>query len=207
MIAKFNLKFEGFRQVFIDQATIRARYESKARKALGRIGAVLRQEARSSIRRRVVTGAMRQRLNAAAKGTSSRAYLQILETIRRRQATVSSPGEPPYAHVPDNPVASIRAIYFAVDESREVTIGPVRANQSVNVPELLEFGGSAQIEEERFGYLGGRPGPWTRRNLRSGTKPWKRYRTRNATWAPRPFMGPTLSRNQQTIRNLLAAAF
>lgn len=214
-MSPFRLKFTGFRQVFIDQTKILSRYHRQAGKALGKIGAVLRQEARKSIRRRIVTSAMRVRLGESLMRGDKRAIRRARATIERRQSAVSAPFQPPFAHVPDHPVASIRAIYFGLlPDRREVLVGPVQANQVTivggsrsSVPELLEFGGRATIHEEQIKYVRGQPGPWVRRDRRRGTKAWKRYRTRSAVYAPRPFMGPTLSRNQQLIRNLLAASF
>jgi hypothetical protein len=192
----------------IDEAKIRRHVETAAQRGLGRVGAILRQDARKSIKRRVVTQAMRGRLRDAKTPTAKR---RILETIAKRQATVSSPGDPPVAHVPDHPVASIRAIYFAVD-GKSVTVGPVLANQvshtsAGTLPELLEFGGTGTAHEQQHKDLGDKqPGPWMRAG-RGARRPWLRYRTRSTRYAARPFMGPTLSRSQAAVRKILESAF
>jgi hypothetical protein len=208
MIGGATLRFAQVRTV-IDQAAINRHVETAGQRGLGRVGGVLRQEARKSVKRRVVTDAMRGRLRDAKTPTAKR---RILETIQRRQSQVSSPGDPPVAHVPDHPVASIRAIYFAVD-GKAVTVGPVLANQvshtsAGTLPELLEFGGTGTVHEQQHKDLGDRqPGPWMRATSRNARRPWLRYRTRSTRYAARPFMGPTLSRSQAAVRKILASTF
>ena len=122
---------------------------------------------------------------------------------------VSRPGEPPKVHSSDR-VANLRNILFAYEPStHSVIVGPVRLNQvnsqsdgsSVSIPQLLQFGGTILIREEQ--YKNDKKKRWFRRDLRRSTKQWKRYRTRMATYAPRPYMDVALKMEIQagTIRN------
>lgn len=208
----FGVRFEQWR-LHMDVAAFRSRVAAKSQRALGRIGAILMRAARSKIKRRIVTEGMRQRWRAARERGDKTAARRIEATIARRQALVSAPGEPPIAHVPDHPVASIRAIYFAV-LPRLVMVGPVKANQVTfrggnrsSVPELLEKGGTATIHEERVKYRNNERGEWRRRDLRSRARWWKEYRTRTARYQARPFMGPTLRDNQERIRSVIGSVF
>jgi hypothetical protein len=208
----FGVRIETWKFNF-ESSKFRAKVDTKAFKALSRIGAILMRSARSKIKRRVVTEGMMARYRAASARGDKAAARRILNTIERRQTTVSQPGEPPIAHVPDHPVASIRAIYFTV-VNRLVMVGPVKANQVTfrnsnrsTVPELLEKGGTSLIFEERVKYGNGRFGTWYRRDMRRNAKDWKEYRTRNAKYQPRPFMAPTLRDNQDKIRSVISSVF
>lgn len=208
----FGVTFEQWKFKF-ESSQFQAKVGLKAYKALSRIGAILMRGARGKIKRRIVTDAMRGRLGSARASGDKVAARRILATIQRRQSTVSSPGEPPVAHVPDHPVASIRAIYFTV-VNRLVMVGPVKANQILfrnsnrsTVPELMEKGGTAHIFEERYRYVNGKPGTWYRRDMRRSPRDFKEYRSRTARYAPRPFMAPTLRDNQQKIRTVIYSVF
>jgi len=208
----FGVKFEQWKFKF-ESSQFQSKVGLKAHKALSRIGAILMRSARSKIKRRVVTDSMRQRFGAAMGRGDKTAARRIMATIKRRQSTVSAPGEPPIAHVPDHPVASIRAIYFTV-VNRLVMVGPVKANQvtfrnsnRATVPELMEKGGTATIFEERYRYVNGQPGTWYRRDMRKNARTFKEYRSRTAKYAPRPFMGPTLVSNQDKIRSVIYSVF
>jgi hypothetical protein len=208
----FGVKFEAW-QVHIDQATVRGHILNRTHRALGKIGAILMRAARKKIKSRIVTAGMRARLRKAREHGDQAAARRILATIQTRQSTVSQPGQPPLAHVPDHPVASIRAIYFAVLPPL-VMVGPVLANQVTwrnshrsSVPELLEKGGEALIQEERIRFRNGGKGPWLRRDLRLNARATREYRTRRAHYQPRPFMRPTLAENQGKIRDVIASVF
>lgn len=196
-----------------DAARFRSKVDERAFKALSKIGAVLMRGARAKIKRRIVTKGMLTRYVAARDRGDFTAAARIRQTMERRRATVSAPGEPPIAHVPDDPVASIRAIYFTV-VNKIVLVGPVKANQVIfrnsnrsTVPELLEKGGTSTIFEERVRYKEGRYGQWYRRDMRMNARDWKEYRTRSANYQARPFMGPTLVANQEKIRSIISSVF
>ncbi len=109
--------------------------------------------------------------------------------VLRRRKRVSSPGSPPSIHSRDQ-VATLKNILFYYDAStRTVVVGPVKLNQrnltpsgSISVPALLEFGGTARIQEER--YRGSQR--WFRRDGRRRIDARKQYRTRTAIYAARP---------------------
>jgi hypothetical protein len=157
-------------QFFIDRAEVQRKVEAGKLRALGRQGAFLRRRARTN--------------------------------ILRRRKKVSLPGQPPSVHATDS-TASLKNILFYLDpRTGTVVVGPVKLNQvnrgasgSISVPALMEFGGSVQIEEER--YKGSRAGMWFRRDGRTRRDPQKLYRTRRANYRPRPFMAPALAAEVQ----------
>jgi hypothetical protein len=180
---EFRLKFGGFKRLFVDSRKVTTKIQSGARRGLRQVGAILRQEVRKTIKRRIVTQGMQERRKYAYIRGDSRAVQRIESTIAKRRAEVSQPGQPPIAHVPDHPVASIRAIYFASD-SRAATVGPVAANQvnyswidvrRTTVPKILEFGDRVTIHEWRFTKLRNRSARWDKWISSLGfTFEWKR---------------------------------
>lgn len=146
-----------------------------------------------------------RRLRRAGAFIRRRAQTDIL----RRRKGVSAPGQPPHVHSRDR-FASLRNIQFFLDRSGEALIvGPVKLNLasrdahgSKTVPELLEFGGTAAIDEEQF--IGS--DIWYRRDRRRRGSPNKRYRTRTARYTARPFMGPALEKEiaAGTLQDLFA---
>lgn len=158
----FNLKMDAV-DLFFDREKVIDRAGRDTARRLSKAGAFVRRRARSKLRRRKRT---------------------------------SAPGEPPSVHS-KNRIASIKNILFALQTDDEaVVIGPVALNQSnlvssapgVTIPGLLELGGTATIQEERW--IGSEK--WRRRDLRRLTSPRKEYRSRRARYAARPFMGPSL---------------
>jgi len=161
---------------FFDRTPVIKAMERAERRVLSRMGAFVRRTARSSIRRR--------------KG-------------------VSAEGSPPSAHAraSSGPEAGLKFILFGYDAARRtVVVGPVKFNQvnylgtgeRVSVPQLLEFGGTAQIIEKR---TKGR-GPWRRADLRRKLRPWEESRTRRARYAARPFMRPALAKEKDNFAKL-----
>jgi hypothetical protein len=208
----FGLQF-GQWKVHLDSQKFREKYDKKIYKALGKIGAMLMRAARQKIKRRIVSEKNWARYKAAMSRNDFTGAARIRQTIERRQAMVSAAGDPPIAHVPDHPVASIRAIYFTV-VNKLVMVGPVKSNQVTfrnssrsTVPELMEKGGTATIFEERVKYPNGQTGRWYRRDMRMNARDWKEYRSRKANYQPRPFMGPTLRDNQDKIRSIIYSVF
>jgi hypothetical protein len=152
-------------ELFFDRPAVANAINKAERKALSKIGAFIRRRARSSLR------------------------------FRKR---VSLPGETPSVHSRDK-VASLKTILFAFQPAtHSVLIGPVGLNQvnntgdgSKTVPEIHEFGGAVTIREEQFRFTANRD-RWFRRDARQRSSDDKRYRTRRAEYAARPFMGPAL---------------
>ena len=166
----------SLKQFFFDRLKVQNALDKAERRELSRTGAFLRKRARSS--------------------------------LRRRKKTLVS-GQTPSVHSKDN-TASLKNILFAYDPARHsVVVGPLKLNQvnqqtdgsSIPIPSLMEFGGTVRIDEEQ--YKDDPKGQWFRRNHNYSAKPWKRYRTRTANYAPRPFMGPALAKEIEagTIRD------
>ena len=153
-------------ELFFDRPAVTSAITKAERKSLSKIGAFIRRRARSSLRRRKRT---------------------------------SSPGEPPSVHSKDGR-ATLKNILFAFNPAtRSVVIGPVGLNQVNNtdagrqtIPQIMEFGGTVAIREEQYIFTN-RPDLWRRRDTRASASSRKRYRTRRATYEPRPFMGPALA--------------
>lgn len=162
--AAFDITYRATK-LFLDRDAVQKAAGRRNARALAKAGAFVRRRARSSIRRR---------------------------------KKVSEPGGTPSAHS-KSPVDSIKNILYVYDPaSRTVVIGPVRLNQrnTVNgrrstVPELLEIGGTARIEEERYQHDS--TAQWFRRDRRRSPSKHKIYRTRTAHYKPRPFMRPALA--------------
>jgi hypothetical protein len=157
----------NLKSLFFDRPRVRRSIDDGRRRALSKIGAFVRRRARSQLR------------------------------IRKR---VSSPGESPSIHSRDK-IATLKNIWFAFVPDRQSTIiGPVALNQvnyadgaRIPLPALMEFGGEATIREEQR-IRTSNPGKWFRRDLRRSVNEDKRYRTRRAQYAARPFMGPALQK-------------
>lgn len=159
-------------QFFLDRAEVQRRLGVARVRALSRQGAFLRRRARTD--------------------------------VLRRRKKVSGPAMPPSVHSRSQ-VATLRNILFFYDaRSETVVVGPVKLNQvnrssrsgsAISIPSLMEFGGTVTIDEER---RIGSQGQWYRRDMRSQRKRSQReYRTRRATYRPRPFMGVALQREIQ----------
>lgn len=95
-------------------------------------------------------------------------------SIRKRKST-SPPGGPPYSHV-----GTLRKlIFFAYDFARaSVVIGPTLSDSPSGAPEILEFGGTAEISDRDH-----------------------KGRTKTVRIGPRPYMGPAF---QQELPGLPA---
>jgi hypothetical protein len=98
-------------------------------------------------------------------------------SIRKRKA-VSQPGQPPSSH------AGLlrKLIYFGYDQTRKsVVIGPTPLRGTAEAPPLLEYGGRA------------------RRKARGG-------KAVQATYRPRPFMGPAFEAEKKKLPALWAGS-
>lgn len=112
----------------------------------------------------------------------------------RRRKKASAVGTPPSVHSNDN-VATLKAIYFVYDPISEgVIVGPVRLNQkhflgpqimSGTVPRIHEKGGTVGFREKKVGKR------WMAAGKRH-PRPGQPIRVRQATYPPRPTMGPAL---------------
>lgn len=115
---------------------------------------------------------------------------------RGRKASLSRPGMPPISWAKPG----IRDILFYYDaKAKSVVIGPLMFNGTDDVPGFLEFGGSKLITESRYTdrQMGWQPGAWKDGPVEQ--------RTRRVTVAPRPFMGPALELERETIMDAFEA--
>ncbi len=207
-MGQLSLNLRAFQRVFIDRQNINRAVDRAGLRSMGRIGATLRRTARRSIRKRAPTAAQWRRYHAARAAGNRTAAARILDLINRRRREYSRPGQPPFAHSPDHPVASIRAIYFAA-MPRNVVVGPVRASGTYlpgsnrqTVPELLEFGGYQSLTE--YSPDGGETWIGTsHRNRRRHSN----VRTRTIRQAPRPFMRPALVATRDEQLRILGMTF
>ncbi|HBE72477.1 MAG TPA: hypothetical protein DDW52_30455 [Planctomycetaceae bacterium] len=152
---------------FFDRAIVKDAISDAERRNLRMIGAFIRRRARTKI-------------------------------LRRRKRS-SAPGSPPSIHSRDKR-ASLRNILFGYDPRRHsVIIGPVKLSGVVDntdtlgktVPELLEFGGTALIEEVQS-RTSGPEDPWYPRDPNKPVLPWQRSRKRPARYRGNPFMSLAL---------------
>ncbi len=142
------------KDMFFDRARVLKEIGRENAQRLSKAGAFIRQRAKSKLKRRGGTGKQgRNRKGQFTKGRSATA------------------GQPPIVHSRDAR-ANLRFILFGLDTDWEsVVIGPVglpnkrlRGSNRQTVPELMEFGGTAQVGRKK-----------------------KRGR-----YAKHPFMGPSL---------------
>ena len=140
------------------------------------------------------------------KHQGGKAFLRWQEEVT--SSPVSAPGSPPFAHS-ENQVTSLRNIWFALDNTSatEVSgvVGPLRLNQygtlngvvtKGSVPRVHEKGGTARVQEWLFN-VPGHKWRWVRgKGPRRGNIV---RRTRIATYPPRPFMQPALTKESPKI--------
>lgn len=152
---------------FFTAAVVKDKISEAERKQLSRIGAFLRRRART----------------------------KVLTRWKRS----SKAGEAPSVHTTDKR-ASLRNILFGYDpRSHSVFIGPVKLSGVASnvdtlgktVPELLEFGGSARLEEvqSRTSESGD---DWYPRDPTEQLLPWQRSRKRSVRYGGNPFMSTAL---------------
>jgi hypothetical protein len=158
------------KDMFFDRAAVINAISAENRRKLSRVGAFVRQRARTDILRRPPKG-------------------------RRHERPASQPGSPPFVHAPSGAFASLKNILFALNTDWEsVIIGPrvvpsrkIRGSQPT-VPALLEHGGSQTITETFIN------GQWIPGFRAMGKAETARTRRRTAKYAARPFMAPALTR-------------
>lgn len=121
--------------------------------------------------------------------------------ILRKRKKPSKAGQPPSVHSTDS-VETLRNILFGVDASKpSLIVGPVGLNKLISgrtVPNILEFGGTVGIREKLVGKR------W-RSVGRRQARPGQPTRVRQATYAPRPFMGPALKKEREKLPGLWKA--
>jgi hypothetical protein len=129
-------------------------------------------------------------------------------SLLRRRKRPSEPGEPPSVHSSDK-TASLKNILFGLDRrSQSVVVGPVglRKKDGQTIPGLLEFGGSLSLLQEQHKRPKNDEQLWY--DYHAPQRPWKRYRTKHATYERRPFMEPALAAEVEagTIRDVWVAS-
>jgi hypothetical protein len=118
-------------------------------------------------------------------------------SIRKRKGS-APPGAPPHSHE-----GSLRRlILFGYDERTEtVVVGPVGFKRST-APNVLEFGGAVKTKRPRLVRVESRGRDKRRRFTKA------RFRRAEAgtklVYAPRPFMGPALEKEQPKLPKLWA---
>ncbi len=152
---------------FFTAAVVRDKISEAERRNLSRIGAFLQRRAKTKI-------------------------------LRRRKRS-SKPGEAPSVHSKSK-TASLRNILFGYDpRSHSVFVGPVKLSGVASnvdtlgktVPELLEFGGAAMLEEVQSKNSDAND-EWYSRDPTKQVLPWQRSRKRSARYGGNPFMSTAL---------------
>lgn len=143
----------------------------------------------------------RQKINDAIDRETRKALTKSLAFVRRRMRSglrrrkrASKPGQSPSVHS-TNPVASLKAIFFAYDErTKSGVVGSIKLNgqkslstSSQALPGLLELGGTVTIPEESWD---GRT--WVQQRRRRRVPARKKTRKRRVKIAPRPNAAPSL---------------
>ena len=168
-------------ELFFDRASIAKAVNEGERKALSKIGAFIRQRAKTDILRRVAYKGKRASVRRVKGGKG------------RKVQEASRPGQPPIVRSRDK-VATLKNILFAFNpDSGGVVVGPVGLNKKLRgsnrstVPELLEKGGSADVPQ----WKPVNSTVWSLGNVR---RPGVANRMTRAQYAARPFMGPALQK-------------
>lgn len=151
-----SLTIDQAKDFFFDRPAVIAAIDRGTRQALSRGGAIVRREARTSIKKGTVLRRGRTRAGE-----------------RRQVATVrsSKPGNPPFSQT-----GLLRQhIYFAADLDRQsVVIGPARLNaKDTSAPSTLEYGGTATVRRMRIRRPGRTELRWTApRQVRIAPRPY-----------------------------------
>lgn len=174
---------------FFDRGVVEKYLSKAATKGLFRGASRIRDVARASMKKK---GYARDAGKLKARGLAKRE-----REIKNRDA--SKPGSPPFSHT-DDTTASLRNIWYAFDAATLGAVaGPLRLN-SGSVPALHEFGGTRTITEVRNSATSA----WRPAGKR--IRPGQETRQRQATYAPRPFMGPALDKVAPKLPAFIAAA-
>ncbi|TWU17986.1 hypothetical protein [Allorhodopirellula heiligendammensis] len=158
---------------FFDRPRVQRSVDRAVRRELSRAGAFVRRTARSSIR---------------PVGKRAKSKKKKGQRVGGLDPTISRPGQPPRMHTKG--AKNIRTILFGYQPGpQSVVIGPVlfKSKNGVNVPQLLEHGGTGKVLAT------------SRRKNRGG------HATRRLTAArykARPFMFPALQKEAPKFPNL-----
>ena len=167
---------------FDRQRVIEAIGRENVRK-LGRMGAFVRQRARTQILRR---GGM-VKVSTGKSGRDNKGRF-LKQSVKRRAS--AAPGRPPLVHSRDN-YANLRNIQFGLSlDENSVVIGPLmvpsmrpKGSTARTIPELLTKGGYQTLDQYS---LDGE-------NWEMGSSPFAPFRrTIRARYDEHPFMGPAL---------------
>ncbi len=158
------------KDMFFDRARVINTIRAEDRRRLSKIGAYVRQRARTDVLKRPPKS-------------------------KRSLFPPSAPGSPPHVHSNDS-FATLRNILFALNSDWEsVIIGPrgvpslkLSGASRPTVPALMEFGGKATITETLLN------GEWVPGNRTTGDAETAETRKRRVSYPKRPFMSVALQR-------------
>lgn len=149
--------------------------------------------------RQAVKGRMTKSNRKALSKAGAFIRRRARSSLRRRKKS-SEPGRAPSVHTSDR-VATLKNILFAYEpQSESLVVGPVKLNRqtllgpqlgNTTVPQVHEFGATVRIREVKVG-----------KGWRSGVRrvrPGQPVRVRAAKYPERPFMGPALEAEKDSI--------
>jgi hypothetical protein len=161
----FAINLEKTKRFFFDTKAVESLVDKAKRQALSKVGAFIRTTAIRSTKRK-----------RKPKPSSRRSK-------RKRAPMVSAPGSPPFTHTAGK--NNLKFVLFAYEPASEsVIVGPVRLSTKRNVANLMEFGGTATVQQK---------------NKATGIV-WSRRRAR---YRPRPYMQPALAENAPKLPNMM----
>ncbi len=140
----FEVELKQFKQSFFDRDAVTKAMNRIERKALSKLGAFIRQRAKTSIRNAPMANA---ETGEVTRGRKKKGV--------KLKPAISKPGQPPYSHE-----GSLkRLILFSYDASRRsLIVGPAKFKAG-NAPKLVELGGPARLGKKTVTY---RPRPFMR---------------------------------------------
>ena len=151
----FDVRFEGFKEMFFDRRAVRRAVDRARQKALSKAGAFVRTAARSRIRpaRQMSLGEMTSEERAAHQKYTRIARQKGRPPPKRPRAS-SKPGESPRSQTG----LLKRFIFFGYDQATDtVVIGPAKLGGRKNAPEVLEYGGHVTLKSGRDAFIEPRP--------------------------------------------------
>ncbi|QDV23588.1 hypothetical protein [Aureliella helgolandensis] len=168
---------------FFDRQTVIEQIGRENVRRLGRMGAYVRQRARTDILRR----GRRTRIQEPGRNKQNGRF-----TRGRSGRSSAASGRPPHVHSRDS-VATLRNIQFGLGaDDASVLIGPLALNgnkpqgsAAKTIPELLTKGGTARVPKYSFDNS-----VWYTGNYSQAPH----QRSVTARYKPHPFMGPALDK-------------
>lgn len=173
LIMSFGLEYKVKGQ-FFDRLTVRKMLVDHERKSLSKIGAHIRQAARSSIRRR-------KRVSQPGQPPSAHSTDQV--------ATIKN-----ILFAYDAARKSVVIGPVLLHKRHE------GVTNSGTIPETLEAGGTVLITEKQFRP----GGAWFATSRGKRLRPGQKVRKRRAVYQPRPFMGPAFEKEKPKIPAIFA---